>query len=83
MIEMAEEAELVNYQQQDKFEKVQQKKFDPMNDIVITLTSNKRYTKVNEYEALLIEKNSTKSIEYEERLIDYDKNYKSYDPYQN
>jgi len=52
-----------------------------MNDIAIILTNNKRYIKVDEYEALLIEKDSTESIKYEERLIDYDEDYESYDPY--
>ncbi len=53
-----------------------------MNDIAITPTDNKRYTRVNEYEALFAEEeNSVKSIEYEERLIDYDEDYKNYDPY--
>jgi len=42
---------------------------------------NKRYTKVDEYEALLIEEDSTESIEYEERLINYDEDYESYDLY--
>ncbi len=44
---------------------------------------NKRYTKIDKYEALLAEKeeNSTESVEYEERLIDYDEDYKSYNPY--
>ncbi len=54
-----------------------------MNDTAVTPTDNKRYTKVDEYEALLTEENSTKSIEYEKRLIDYDKNYENYDPYLN
>ncbi len=52
-----------------------------MNDIAVILTDNKRYTKVDEYEALLVEENSTKSIKYEERLIDYDEDYESYDSY--
>ena len=42
---------------------------------------NKRYTKVNKYEVFLAKKNSTESIEYEERLIDYDEDYESYDSY--
>ena len=50
-----------------------------MNDTVVTPTNNKRYTKVNEYEALLTKEEN--GIKYEERLIDYDKNYESYDPY--
>ncbi len=57
-----------------------------MNDMVITLTNNKRYIKVNKYEALFAEKDSnksTESIEYEERLIEYEKDYETYDLYQN
>ena len=45
-------------------------------------TNNKKYTKVNEYEALLIEGDSTENIEYKEKLIDYDEDYENYDPYQ-
>ncbi len=82
MIEMAKEAELANYQWWDKSEKVQWKKFDPMNDITIISTDNKRYSKVDEYKALFAEENSIKSIEYKERLIDYDKDYESYVSYQ-
>ncbi len=41
--------------------------------------TNKRYTKINKYEALLAEEKN--NIEYEEKLIDYDKDYESYDPY--
>ncbi len=53
-----------------------------MNVIAITPTNNKRYTKVDEYEALLTEEESViEEVEYEERLIDYNKDYKSYDPY--
>ena len=50
-----------------------------MEDIAITSTDNKRYTRVDEYETLLNEEEN--SIEYEERLIDYDEDYESYDPY--
>ncbi len=53
-----------------------------MNDTAITFTNNKKYTKVDEYEAFFIEEDSTKSIEYKERLIDYNENYESYDSYQ-
>ncbi len=81
MMKMAEEVELANYRWWDEPEKVQQKKFDPMNNIAVTLTDNKRYTKVNKYEALLVKKDSTESIKYKERLIDYDKDYESYNPY--
>ncbi len=52
-----------------------------MNDTVVTFTNNKRYTKVNEYKAFLIEEDSTKSIRYEEKLIEYDEDYESYDLY--
>ena len=44
-------------------------------------TDNKRYTKVDEYEALLVEEDSTENIKYKERLINYDKDYESYDLY--
>jgi len=54
-----------------------------MKDTAIISTDNKRYTKVDKYKALLAEEeeNNTKSIEYEERLIDYDEDYERYDPY--
>ena len=82
MMEMAKEAELANYRWWDESEKVQWKKFDLKNDTAITPTDNNRYTKVNEYEILLVEEeNSVESIEYKERLIDYDEDYESYDPY--
>ena len=80
-MEMAEEAKLANYRWWNKPEKVQWKKFNSMNNTAVTLTDNKKYTKVNEYETLLAEEDSTKSIEYEKRLIDYDEDYKDYDPY--
>jgi len=54
-----------------------------MNDTAVIPIDNKRYTKVDEYEALLTKENDTENIEYEERLIDYDENYESYDPYLN
>ncbi len=50
-----------------------------MEDTAVTFTDNKRYTKVDEYEALLDEEEN--SIEYEEKLIDYDEDYESYDLY--
>ena len=50
-----------------------------MNDIAVILTDNKRYTKVDEYEALLDVKEN--SINYEERLIDYNEDYENYDLY--
>ncbi len=78
-MEMAEEAELANYRWWDEPEKVQWKKFNPMNNTIVTPTDNKRYIRIDEYEALLTEEDNTKSIKYEERLIDYDKNYESYD----
>ncbi len=52
-----------------------------MEDMAVTPTDNKRYTKVNEYEALLDEKEN--GIKYEEKLIDYDEDYESYDLYLN
>ncbi len=52
-----------------------------MNNIIVIFINNKRYTKVNEYEALLVEEDNTENIKYEERLIDYDEDYKSYDLY--
>ncbi len=82
-MEMVEEAELTNYRWWDEPKKVQWKKFDPMNDTTVTFTDNKRYIKVDEYEALLAEEDSIKSIEYKERLIDYDEDYESYNPYLN
>jgi len=54
-----------------------------MNNTAVTLTDNKKYTKVNEYETLLAEEDSTENIEYKEQLIDYNENYKSYDLYLN
>ena len=45
--------------------------------------NKKRYTKVDKYKALFAEKeNGIESIEYEEKLIDYDEDYEGYDPYQ-
>jgi len=53
-----------------------------MNDTAVTPTDNKRYTKVDKYEALLVEEeNGIESIKYKERLIDYDKDYESYNLY--
>ncbi len=54
-----------------------------MNDTAVIFTDNKRYIKVDEYEAFLVKEDNTESIEYKERLIDYDENYESYDLYQN
>ena len=42
-------------------------------------TNNKRYTKIDEYEAFLMKEEN--SFEYEERLIDYSEDYENYDPY--
>ena len=81
MMEMAEAAKLANYRWWDKPERVQWAKFDLINDTTVIPTSNKRYTKVDEYEALLTEEENTESIEYEEKLIDYDEDYEGYDPY--
>ncbi len=50
-----------------------------MKNTAVILIDNKRYTKVDEYEALFTEEKN--GIEYVERLIDYDKDYESYDPY--
>ncbi len=79
MIEMAKAAELANYRWWDEPEGVFWLRFNHMEDIAVTLTDNKRYTRVNEYEALLDEKENR--IKYEEKLIDYDEDYESYDPY--
>src|SRR6266540_815838 len=79
MIEMAEAAELANYRWRDEPKGVQWGRFDHIKDTAVTLTDNKRYTKVDKYEALLAEEEN--SIEYIEKLIDYDKDYESYDPY--
>ncbi len=50
-----------------------------MEDTAVVPTDNKRYSRVNEYEALLdAEENA---IKYEEKLVDYDEDYESYDPY--
>ena len=57
-----------------------------MNDIIVIPTDNKRYIKINEYEAFLAKENSNnfiKSIKYEERLIKYNKDYKGFDLYRN
>jgi len=53
-----------------------------MNETAVTLTDNKGYTKVDEYKALLTKENSTESIEYKEKLIDYNEDYEGYDLYQ-
>ena len=78
-MEMAEAVELANYRQWDESKGVQQERFDHMKDTAVILTDNKRYIKVDEYKALLIEEEN--GIEYEERLIDYDEDYESYDAY--
>ncbi len=57
-----------------------------MTDIMVTSIDNKRYIKIDEYEAFLTKKNSnnsTESIEYKERLIEYEKDYKGFNSYQN
>ncbi len=79
MTEMAEEAELANYRWQDEPEGVSWTRFDHTKDTAVTPTNNKRYTKVDKYEALLDKEEN--GIEYEEKLINYDKDYESYDPY--
>jgi len=79
MIEMAEAAELANYRWWNEPEEIPWTRFNHMEDTAVTPTDNKRYAKVDEYKALLDGKE--KGIEYEERLIDYDEDYESYDPY--
>src|SRR6266542_4440007 len=79
MTEMAEAAELANYRWWDEPEGVPWRRFNHMEDTAVTFTDNKRYTKVNEYEALLDEEEN--GIEYEEKLINYDEDYEDYDPY--
>ncbi len=78
-MEMAEAAELANYRLWNKLEGVQQGRFDHIKDTAVISTDNKRYTKVDEYEALFIEEEN--SIKYIEKLIDYDEDYESYNPY--
>ncbi len=78
-MEMAEAAELANYRQWDEPKRVLWERFDHMKNTAVTLTNNKRYTKVDKYEAFLdAEENG---VEYTEKLIDYNKDYESYDPY--
>src|SRR6266540_6327089 len=79
MTETAEATTLANYRWWDEPEGVPWTRFNYMEDTAVILTDNKRYTKVDEYEALLDEEEN--GIEYEEKLIDYDENYESYDPY--
>src|SRR6266498_2078535 len=79
MMEMAEAAELANYRWWDELEGVPWGRFDHTKDTAVTTTDNKRYTKVDEYEALLNEEEN--GVEYVEKLIDYDEDYESYDPY--
>ena len=79
MVEIAEAAELANYRQWNEPEGVQWGRFDHIKDIAVTPIDNKRYIKIDEYEALLNEEEN--GIEYEERLIDYNEDYESYDPY--
>ncbi len=50
-----------------------------MKDTAVIPTNNKRYIKVDEYKAFLNEEKN--GVEYVEKLIDYDKDYESYDPY--
>ena len=80
MTEMAEAAELANYRWWDEPEGVPWTRFNHTEDTAVTPTNNKRYTKLDEYEALLDEEENS-IIEYEERLMDYDEDYESYDPY--
>src|SRR6266511_2074044 len=66
MTEMAKAATLANYRWWDEPEGVLWTRFNYMKDTAVTPTDNKRYTKVDEYEALLDEEEN--GIEYEERL---------------
>src|SRR6266540_4266055 len=77
MTEMVEVAELANYRWWDEPKGVSWTRFNHMEDTAVTPTDNKRYTKVDEYEAFLDEEKN--SIEYKEKLIDYDEDYESYD----
>ena len=79
MTEMAEAVTLANYRWWDEPKEVSWGRFNHIEDTAVTPTDNKRYTKVDEYEALLDEEEN--GIEYEEKLIDYDEDYESYDPY--
>ncbi len=79
MTEIAEAAKLANYRCWDESEGVPWGRFNHVEDTAVIPTDNKRYTKVNEYEALLDEEKN--GIKYEEKLIDYDEDYESYDPY--
>ncbi len=79
MTEMTEIAELANYRWWNEPEGVFWTRFNHMEDTAVTPTDNKRYTRVNEYEALLDEEE--KGVEYIEKLIDYNEDYESYDPY--
>ncbi len=79
MTTMNEATELSNYRWWDELEEVLWRRFNHMEDTAVTPTDNKRYTKVDEYEALLDEEEN--GNEYEEKLIDYDENYECYDLY--
>ena len=79
MTEIAEADGLANYRWWDELEGVLWTRFNHMEDIAVTLTDNKRYTKVDEYKALLDKEEN--GIEYIEKLINYDEDYESYDPY--
>ncbi len=79
MMEMVEAAELASYKWWDEPEGVPWTRFDHTKDTAVIPTNNKRYTKVDEYEALLDEEEN--GVEYIEKLIDYDEDYESYDPY--
>jgi len=48
------------------------------------ITNNKRYIKVNKYKTLLRkenENNFNENIEYKEKLIEYEKDYKKFNLY--
>ncbi len=56
-----------------------------MSDIIVVVTNNKKYIKIDKYKVLLAKKNSnksTESVEYKERLIKYEKNYEKFNSYQ-
>ena len=76
---MAKAAKLANYRWWNEPEGIPWERFDHIKDTAVTPTDNKRYTKVDEYEALFDEEEN--GVEYVEKLIDYNEDYKSYDPY--
>ena len=61
-MKMAEAVELTNYRWWDEPEGARQERFDHMKDTAVILTDNKRYIKIDEYEALLDEEEN--GVEY-------------------